>query len=77
VKFLPTSDETSITNNLNGTSPDNEQLSREDFKFSGKICFEPLNKFQSSILVKIFLRSLEPELLSHTIETGFISFILI
>jgi len=53
VKFLPTSDEASITNNYNATSPDNEQLTREDLKFS----------------VKIFLRSLEPSVLSHTIDT--------
>ncbi|CAF1221632.1 unnamed protein product [Rotaria sordida] len=53
VKFLPISDETSITNNYNGTSSDTEQLTREDLKFS----------------VKIFLRSLDPELLSHTIDT--------
>jgi len=53
VKFLPTSDEASTTNNYNATSPDNEQLTREDLKFS----------------VKIFLRSLEPSVLSHTIDT--------
>ncbi len=39
VKLLPISDETSITNNHNGLSPDNEQLSREDLKFSGKFFF--------------------------------------
>jgi glutamate--cysteine ligase regulatory subunit len=53
VKFLPSIDETSITYNNNSASPDQEQLTREDLKFS----------------VKIFLRSLEPELLSHTIDT--------
>jgi len=45
VKILPPSDETSIINNQNGTSPDNEQLSREDLKFSGKILFLLSNKF--------------------------------
>ncbi|UJR10264.1 hypothetical protein I4U23_014472 [Adineta vaga] len=53
VKFLPISDEVSVANNHNSSSPDNEQLTREDLKFS----------------VKIFLRSLEPEILSHTIDT--------
>ncbi|CAF0845385.1 unnamed protein product [Adineta ricciae] len=53
VKFLPTSDEATVASNQNGSSPDNEQLTREDLKFS----------------VKIFLRSLEPEVLSHTIDT--------
>ncbi|CAF1229876.1 unnamed protein product [Adineta steineri] len=53
VKFLPISDDTAVTNNYNAANPDNEQLTREDLKFS----------------VKIFLRSLEPEILSHTIDT--------
>jgi hypothetical protein len=43
---------------MNGTTPgipiDSEQLTREDLKFS----------------VKIFLRSLEPEILQKTINTG-------
>ncbi|CAF4301620.1 unnamed protein product [Rotaria socialis] len=37
-----------------GVSIDNEQLTREDMKFS----------------VKVFLRSLEPEILTHTINAG-------
>ncbi|CAF3435419.1 unnamed protein product [Rotaria socialis] len=53
VKFLPTSDETSVTSNHNSTTSGNEQLSREDLKYS----------------VKIFLRSLDPELLHQTINT--------
>lgn len=57
IKLLPTQDDTqSVT--TNGTTPgvpiDNEQLTREDLKFS----------------VKIFLRSLEPEILKNTINTG-------
>jgi hypothetical protein len=40
--------------NASGAPSDNEQLTREDLKFS----------------VKIFLRSLEPEILTHTIDTG-------
>jgi hypothetical protein len=43
---------------VHGTTPgvpiDTEQLTRQDLKFS----------------VKIFLRSLEPEVLTRTIETG-------
>ncbi len=40
MKFLPSIDETSITYNNNSASPDQEQLTREDLKFSGKIfCF--------------------------------------
>lgn len=57
MKLLPIHDETQPVT-INGTTPgvpiDNEQLSREDLKFS----------------VKIFLRSLEPELLRNTINTG-------
>ncbi|CAF1615334.1 unnamed protein product [Rotaria sp. Silwood1] len=56
VKFLPISDETPITNNYSTAGSDTEQLTREDLKFS----------------VKIFLRSLDPEVLSHTIDTGFV-----
>lgn len=37
-----------------GASTDHEQLTREDLKFS----------------VKIFLRSLEPEILTNTVNTG-------
>lgn len=36
VKFLPTSDEASPTNNHNDANPDQGQLSREDLKFSGR-----------------------------------------
>jgi hypothetical protein len=50
-----------VVNNHNGTSPDNEQLTREDLKFS----------------VKIFLRALEPEIVSHTIDTGLFIFFII
>jgi hypothetical protein len=57
VKLLPFHDEVQPTA-IDGTTPgvpiDNEQLTREDLKFS----------------VKIFLRSLEPELLTNTINTG-------
>ncbi len=57
VKLLPLHDETQPTA-IDGTTPgvpiDNEQLTREDLKFS----------------VKIFLRLLEPEILTHTINTG-------
>jgi glutamate--cysteine ligase regulatory subunit len=56
VKLLPVHDESPpIT--INGATPgvpiDSEQLTREDLKFS----------------VKVFLRSLEPEILRHTINT--------
>ncbi len=38
MKFLPSIDETSVGyNNNNGASPDQEQLTREDLKFSGRI----------------------------------------
>ncbi len=57
VKLLPLHDEIQSTSN-DGATPgvpvDNEQLTREDLKFS----------------VKIFLRSLDPEILAHTINTG-------
>ena len=57
VKLLPVVEEPQSTA-TDGTTPgvpsDNEQLTREDLKFS----------------VKIFLRSLEPEILAHTINTG-------
>jgi hypothetical protein len=33
------SDETPVANNSNGPSPDGEQLTREDLKYSGKIRF--------------------------------------
>lgn len=58
MKLYPVQDDTATTvSNGSSTSVlpgDHEQLSREDLKYS----------------VKIFLRSLEPELLSHTIDTG-------
>jgi hypothetical protein len=57
VKLLPVHDETQPTM-IDGTAPgvpiDNEQLTREHLKFS----------------VKIFLRLLEPEILTHTINTS-------
>ncbi len=60
MKLLPVHDESPpIT--INGATPgvpiDSEQLTREDLKFS----------------VKVFLRSLEPEILRHTINTGLLS----
>lgn len=57
VKLSPIQDENSnfsaATSNTPTTPVDHEQLAREDLKYS----------------VKIFLRSLEPEILSHTIDT--------
>ena len=58
VKLSPIQDEnsnfSSATSNTPTTPVDHEQLAREDLKYS----------------VKIFLRSLEPEILSHTIDTS-------
>lgn len=57
VKLLPINEEppSTTTDGTTASVPsDNEQLTREDLKFS----------------VKIFLRSLEPEILTHTINTG-------
>ena len=60
MKLSPVQDENPPIVPNNGSSStatlpgDNEQLAREDLKYS----------------VKIFLRSLEPELLSHTIDTS-------
>lgn len=57
VKLLPVHEETQTAatdGTAAGVPSDNEQLTREDLKFS----------------VKIFLRSLEPEILTHTINTG-------
>lgn len=53
VKILSTHEDSSLTNNHTNASPDQEQLTREDLKYS----------------VKIFLRSLDPQILSHTIDT--------
>jgi len=60
VKILPMNDEANLYTNNNGDGStnnsipiDNEQLTREDLKFS----------------VKIFLRTLEPDVLSHAIDS--------
>ena len=67
VKLSPVQDENSSAasngaaagSNTSISPADHEQLAREDLKYS----------------VKIFLRSLEPELLSHTIDTSASSFL--
>lgn len=62
VKLLPTYEESPQSTTADGITAgvpgDNEQLTREDLKFS----------------VKIFLRSLEPAILTHTINTGSLPF---
>jgi len=54
VKILPTNDENILIVHPTNSNTDNEQLTREDLKYS----------------VKIFLRSLDPQVLAHTIDTG-------